>query len=53
MIDNGLIDEVKNLLDMGYTRIWYPCRADGYKELLLYLEGEYSLNDAIDILKGY
>ena len=52
MIDNGLIDEVKNLLDMGYTKDMVSMQGLGYKEIIAYLEGEYSLNDAIDILKG-
>ncbi len=51
MIDNGLIDEVKNLLDMGYTKDMISMQGLGYKEIIAYLEGEYSLNDAIDILK--
>ena len=51
MIDNGLIDEVKNLLDMGYTKDMVSMQGLGYKEIIAYLEGEYSLNDAIDILK--
>ena len=51
MIDSGLIDEVKNLLDMGYTKDMVSMQGLGYKEIIAYLEGEYSLNDAIDILK--
>src|SRR5690606_15293504 len=38
MIDNGLIDEVKNLLDMGYTKDMVSMQGLGYKEIIAYLE---------------
>lgn len=51
MINNGLIDEVKNLLKMGYTKDMISMQGIGYKEIIKYLDGEYSLNDAIEIIK--
>lgn len=51
MIDTGLIDEVKSLLDMGYTRDLISMQGLGYKEIVAYLEGDYTLDEAVDILK--
>lgn len=51
MLENGLIDEVKKLAAMGYTKDMVSMQGLGYKEILAYLEGEYSLDKAIEILK--
>ena len=51
MIDNGLIDEVKNLLKMGYTKDMISMQGIGYKEIIKYLDGQYSLEEAIEIIK--
>ncbi len=51
MLKDGLLDEVKALAAKGYTRELVSMKGLGYKELLAYLEGEYSLEEAIDILK--
>lgn len=51
MIEEGLIEEVQNLLDMGYTRDLVSMQAIGYKEIISYLYGETSLKEAINILK--
>jgi len=51
MMDNGLIDEVKNLLKMGYTKDMISMQGIGYKEIIKYLDGQYSLEEAIEIIK--
>ncbi|MBH1940864.1 tRNA (adenosine(37)-N6)-dimethylallyltransferase MiaA [Mobilitalea sibirica] len=51
MIDRGLLDEVKALLNRGYTKDMVSMQGLGYKELIAYLEGETTLEEAIDILK--
>ena len=51
IMDNGLIDEVKNLLKMGYTKDMISMQGIGYKEIIKYLDGEYTLDEAIDIIK--
>ncbi|GFN37138.1 tRNA (adenosine(37)-N6)-dimethylallyltransferase MiaA [Tepidimicrobium xylanilyticum] len=51
MIQEGLIDEVKNLLSMGYDKNLVSMQAIGYKEIVEYLEGNMNLNEAIEILK--
>jgi tRNA dimethylallyltransferase len=51
MIEKGLIEEVKGLLEMGYSRDLVSMQALGYKEIVQYLEGEISLDEALFILK--
>lgn len=50
MVAAGLIDEVKALYDQG-LKDTQAMRAIGYKELIPYIEGRQSLEQAIDILK--
>lgn len=53
MIENGLIEEVKSILDMDYDRNSIALQGIGYKEIISYLEGEISLDKAIkDIKQG-
>jgi tRNA dimethylallyltransferase len=51
MIEIGLIDEVKNLVEMGYDKGATAMQGIGYKEVLSYLKGECSLEEMIYILK--
>ena len=51
MIQEGLVDEVKHLLDSGYERDLVSMQGLGYKEICSYLCGEISLEDAVYILK--
>jgi tRNA dimethylallyltransferase len=51
MISNGLINEVNNLLNMGYSENYVSMQGLGYKEIVKYLKGQYSLDEAVDILK--
>ena len=51
MMESGLIDEVKKLLEMGYTKDMISMQGIGYKEIIKYLDGEYSLDEAIEIIK--
>ncbi len=51
MLKEGLLEEVKSLKDAGYTRDLVSMQGLGYKELLAYLDGEISLEEAIYILK--
>ncbi len=50
MIENGLIDEVKELYDYG-LRPRVLERGIGYKELFEYFDGKISLDDAIELIK--
>lgn len=51
MLKQGLLDEVKKLKEMGCTRDLISMQGLGYKEILAYLEGECSLEEAVSILK--
>ena len=51
MMGAGLLEEVKGLRDRGYTRDLVSMQGLGYKELLSYLDGEYSLSEAVRIIK--
>jgi tRNA dimethylallyltransferase len=44
MIADGIVDEVKGLLDQGAPRNAKPFSAIGYKEVLDYLDGEITLS---------
>ncbi|MEG1981226.1 MAG: tRNA (adenosine(37)-N6)-dimethylallyltransferase MiaA [Clostridia bacterium] len=50
MIENGLVQEVESLKnEFGENKT--ALNGIGYKEILGYLNGEYSLNDAINMIK--
>lgn len=51
MINNGLIAEVEKLLNMGYSPNLTSMQGLGYKEIVKYLKGEISKEEAIYILK--
>ncbi|MBO5713896.1 MAG: tRNA (adenosine(37)-N6)-dimethylallyltransferase MiaA [Clostridia bacterium] len=50
MIENGLVEEVKGLIDIGITNQNQSLQAIGYKEIYSYLTGETSLDKAIDLI---
>ena len=51
MLEKGLIDEVQGLRGEGLNRSFISMQGLGYKEILAYLEGEITLDEAIYILK--
>ena len=51
MMENGLVDEVKKLKDMGCHRGQTSMQGLGYKEILDYLDGGCTLEEAVYILK--
>ena len=51
MIKNGLVEEVQKLKNMGYHRNMVSMQGLGYKEILDYLDGKCTLEEAIYILK--
>ncbi|MBE0446707.1 MAG: tRNA (adenosine(37)-N6)-dimethylallyltransferase MiaA [Actinobacteria bacterium] len=53
MIEAGLLDEVKALVSAGYEGFLTSQQAIGYKELIGYLKGEISLEEATDAIKAY
>lgn len=51
MIEQGLVEEVKGLRGKGCTRNMVSMQGLGYKEILAYLDGEYTLDTAVEIIK--
>jgi len=51
MITEGLVDEVKALLNMGYNENLISMEAVGYKQIIGYLKEEYRLDEAIEMIK--
>lgn len=51
MMEEGLIDEVKRLLDMGYSGDLNSMKGLGYKQMLGCLRGRYSIDEAIRLIK--
>ena len=46
MIEDGLVDEVKALLDQGFRDALCSAKAIGYKEIVQYLDGKITLDEA-------
>lgn len=51
MVTQGLLEEVTALKDKGYTKDMVSMQGLGYKEILDYLDGEISLEEAIYRIK--
>lgn len=51
MMEQGLLEEVKVLQEMGCTRNLVSMQGLGYKEILDYLEGTCTLEEAVYIIK--
>ncbi len=51
MMEAGLLDEVRRLRQMGCTRQMVSMQGLGYQELLEYLDGELSLESAVEKIK--
>jgi tRNA dimethylallyltransferase len=51
MMEQGLVEEVERLKEMGCHRGQTSMQGLGYKEILDYLDGQTSLEDAVYILK--
>lgn len=51
MMEQGLMKEVEAMKARGLTRDMVSMQGIGYKELLAYLDGEYTYEAAVDLLK--
>ncbi len=51
MVEAGLVEEVKGLLDRGYPRNCVAMQSFGYKELIDYLDRVRTFDEAIALLK--
>lgn len=51
LMQEGLLEEVKDLIKRGYTKNTPAMKGIGYKELIAYLDGEFTLNEAVEQIK--
>ena len=51
LIERGLVNEVKGLVELGLDDQDISMKGLGYKEIIKYLKGEYTLEEAMEILK--
>lgn len=51
LMEEGLLKEVKHLLSMGYNHDTPAMKGIGYKELLSYLDGNSTLEEAVNDIK--
>lgn len=51
MIEDGLIEEVNNLLNMGLDESNQSMKAIGYRQVLSYLKGDINKDEAIELIK--
>lgn len=51
MLKDGLVEEVKMLADKGLKKDMVSMQGLGYKEILSYLEGEFTFDEAVYLLK--
>jgi len=51
MLDNGLLDEVRGLLDQGIDPDRQPLRTIGYREAVDYLSGEIEYDEMVRLVK--
>ena len=47
MVNNGLVEEVKGLVEKGCKREMVSMQGLGYKEIVDYLDGKCTLDEAI------
>lgn len=53
MMENGLEEEVRGLINMGYSTELVSMQGLGYKEFIPYFKGEITLEKAVDDIKKY
>lgn len=51
LVEAGLLDEVRALLDMGLSESDISMKGIGYKEIIGYYNGEYDLETALNLVK--
>jgi len=52
MVEQGLVSEVRSLLEAGYTFDDPGMTATGYREIAHYLEGDQTLEEAMEEMRG-
>ena len=49
MFENGLVEEVKHILSLGFAETCKPFESHGYKQALQWIRGELSLAEAVTV----
>jgi tRNA dimethylallyltransferase len=50
MITAGLLDEVKSILDRGYSEKLKPLQSLGYKQVIEFIQGKYDWENAVHLI---
>jgi len=50
MVDEGLLDEVRSLIDQGYGPELKPMQAIGYRHMVEYLHGDHDWPETLELL---
>jgi tRNA dimethylallyltransferase len=51
MLKGGFVEEVRMLREMGFNRELKPMQSIGYKQINRYLDGEITLEEAVELIK--
>ena len=51
MIADGFVEEVQRLLEMGYAESLKPLQSFGYRDMISFLAGRQSLEEAVRLIK--
>lgn len=51
MVEEGLVDEVKSLISLGYSPDLVSMQGIGYKEMAEHINGDLSLEEAVELIK--
>lgn len=51
MVEEGLVDEVKSLISLGYSPNLVSMQGIGYKEMAEHINGDLSLEEAVELIK--
>lgn len=51
MLEKGLVDEIKKLVSLGYDEYSIAMQGIGYKEMLSYIKGEITYDEAVEKIK--
>ncbi len=52
IMQNGLIEEVKSIRSLGYSRDTKPMNSIGYREINQYLDSEIDIDKAVELIKS-
>ncbi len=51
MVEKGLIEELKSILDQGFSKDLQSLQTVGYREVITYIDGDFTKNEMIEKIK--